>query len=120
MSPTQEIDCPSPAEDDAAHLTDEQRAMKRRYATMIPPALQVEWVRDFVGGVEHPLCHCCKHYHEDGKCDAFRGYAPYDIVITGKIDHRTPVAGDPGSSTKRRSSSPRAYRTGHVLDSNAA
>jgi hypothetical protein len=24
------------------------------------------------------------------------GYAPYDIVITGKLDHRKPVEGDHG------------------------
>jgi len=24
------------------------------------------------------------------------GYAPYDIVITGRIDHRAPVDGDHG------------------------
>jgi hypothetical protein len=96
MSPTQEPGRPLPEEAKDAHLADEQCAMKRRYATMVPPALQVEWVRDFVGGVEHPLCHSRKHYHEDGKCDAFSGYAPYEIVITGKVDHRKPVDGGHG------------------------
>jgi len=33
---------------------------------------------------------------EDGKCDAFGDYAPYDILITGKVDHRKPVDGDHG------------------------
>lgn len=70
--------------------------MKRRYASMIPPALQVEWVRDFVGGIDNPLCYTCKHYHEDGKCDAFGDYAPYEILFTGKVDHRKPVEGDHG------------------------
>jgi hypothetical protein len=70
--------------------------MKRLYATMIPPPLQVEWARETFGGIEHPLCHTCKHYHENGWCDAFQAHAPYEIVITGEIDHRKPVAGDHG------------------------
>lgn len=87
---------PDAASDSDKQRTEFDKRMKRLYATMIPPALQVEWVRDTFGGIEHPLCHTCKHYHEDGKCDAFGGYAPYDIVITGTIDHREPVAGDNG------------------------
>lgn len=70
--------------------------MKRLYATMIPPPLQVEWARDVFGGIENPLCLTCKHYYEHGRCDAFGDYAPYDIVITGKIDHRKPVDSDHG------------------------
>jgi len=41
------------------------------------------------------LCRACSHYRGDGKCAAFPGGIPDDILLFG-ADHRTPVLGDGG------------------------
>lgn len=45
--------------------------------------------------VHTPICFGCRFYSQDLKCNAFPHGIPM-AVITGKVDHRTPIKGDRG------------------------
>ncbi len=45
--------------------------------------------------ITSPLCFSCKHYNDDLTCAAFPEGVP-SVILTGEVDHDTPIVGDHG------------------------
>jgi len=56
------------------------------------PEHDKDFAEDLFGEIQ---CHVCRHYHDDGNCDAFPGGIPHEILAHEHI-HTEPYEGDGG------------------------